>query len=112
MVYDMKHSGGIRSPTENVSFQNVTLSLKTDGSLSFRLTLLLAVNGAALYAAKRLHGQLQQLLVKIRPQNWAEPEKTLVVGAVGICNLALGCRLSPGAYGKDYWGFTREFYEF
>ena len=107
MVYDMKHSGGIRSPTENVTFQNVTLFLKTYGSLSFRLNFLLAVNGAAMSAAKRLHGQVQQLLVEIRPQKWAEPEE--IVGVVGICKLALGCQLSPGAYGKDYWGFCAKF---
>ena len=107
MVYDMKHSGGIQSPTENVSFQNVTLFLKTDGSLSFRLDLLLAVNGATISAAKRLHCQLQQRLVAIRPQRWAEPTK--MVGAVGICYLALGCQLSLSDYGKSYWGYARDF---
>ena len=110
MVYDMKHSGGFRSPTKTFLFRKYRFFLKTDGSLSFRLNLLLAVNGAAIYAAKRLHGQRQQLLAEIQPQNWAEPEK--IVGPVGICNFALGCQLSPGAYGKDYWGCTRKFYEF
>ena len=69
---------GVPISDENVSFQNVTLFPENGWFIEFSLNLLLVVNGAAVYAAKRLHGQLQQLLAEIRPQKWAEPEKLLV----------------------------------